>query len=191
MRKLGLFLSFVAVLLLFAWSATQGQQTKTGRAYSGMTSYVVPVCGQGRALSGANAVDITPFYVPAELTISTIGVYLNTADAVNSYSFGITTTAGVVVAHTATAATGAFGGNTEERAIVEGTVTLQPGWYILGITGNNTTALFGYTGSVLITAFKTSTTSTSGNFPASLTIAATAAGSEPVNIRGAACMILR
>jgi hypothetical protein len=157
-----------------------------------LTVFVSPFCsGTARAISGTNAVDVAVFTLPSSLTFTKMGPDIGGVDTGNLYSYGITTLAGVVKAHTAAAGTIGFSSNTDERALVETSVTLPAGQYLWAITGNSTTATFGTGASAGISAFTTSTTSTSGAFPGSLSVTATAAGGASVGQRNTPCFILR
>lgn len=119
-------------------------------------------------LTAANQVYITGFVLPYALTFSNLGVFIQTADAVNLYSFGIYSQAGTLVAHSAAATIPATGDHT--FAVVGGPVTIAPGLYLMAFTGNANTAAIGQnSGSLNCWVRNTSVVSSAGGvMPASI-----------------------
>jgi len=90
------------------------------------------------ALSGANKIQLSGFYLPNSLTLNNIIVKVTTSDGVNSYDWGIYDAGGTLKAHVGintVASTGVV-----DLPVVGAPVSLQPGKYYFAFTGNATTA---------------------------------------------------
>lgn len=129
----------------------------------------------GTALTGTNAINWFSAFLPFSITVSTLHVNIAVADvSANRYDVCIYDMSGNLKANwgpTQFAATG-----DTEHAITQTSVTLTPGEYMFGWTGNSTTGrlfyqLIGAGQFQLISrAVASSTTSTSGTCPGTATI---------------------
>jgi hypothetical protein len=86
----------------------------------------------------ANTIRVWGLYIPARVVFSNITVYVNTADAVNSYDFGLYNSGGNLVAHIGAQTLPATA--VQSFAVVGAPITLAPGLYFFAGTGNATTA---------------------------------------------------
>ena len=135
------------------------------------SSYAMGIVSAGQAPSGSNAIDVSTIYLPS-IHFSHMSVDVSTTDSNSSdfYSWGIYSTSGSVLC-SFTAVNLTAGGAVDE-ACSQGTVTLTPGEYLFAFTGNATTAKIAYSGTapVALTSAVSSTTSSSGALPSSITV---------------------
>jgi len=128
------------------------------------------------ALSGANKVQVSGFYLPNSITLNNIVVSVNASDAGNNYDWGIYDSSGNLKAHVGAHAVGATG--IVDLAVVGAPVTLSAGKYYFAFTGAAVTAQLGRgpTGTTLVSTFaslvESATTSSGGALPATATMPA-------------------
>jgi hypothetical protein len=147
--------------------------------YPAMTEFISwGGSGQGRAPSGATAYDLNQLYIPGVLTFSKMTVLVSSNDASNNYSWGLYSLAGALLASN-TAATLPSNGSIE-RSNVEGSVTINPGYYLVTFVGASTTAQVIYGASTGMQHWGTSNTQSGGQVAGPITIAALATGSQQV-----------
>jgi hypothetical protein len=118
------------------------------------------------APSAANAIRVSPIYIPCSISLTNIMVIVGTLDAGNNYSWGLYTQAGTAVC-TTTAAVISGTGN-KDGACSQGTVTVNAGGYVFGWTGAATTATIDYgvtSASIPWTSALSSTSASSGQIP--------------------------
>lgn len=122
----------------------------------------------------ANVLRGSVINVPVSTTISKFSVNVTTLDGANSYAFGLYpyTSGGTcsLVAHAAPASYASTG--EKEISVVEGTVTLSPGFYFFGATGNAGTLQITVSSAQDFTPFpegSTGVTTSGGAVPASFT----------------------
>jgi hypothetical protein len=86
----------------------------------------------------ANNVTLMGFVLPVAVTFNKISVPVNIIDAVNLYDWGIYSYAGSLICHVGAQSIPATGVNTQ--TVTGAPISLNPGKYYFGFTGNTTTA---------------------------------------------------
>lgn len=102
--------------------------------------FTAPTVSVG-ALSLANKIQASGFFLPNPVSFSNIVIGVVAADAVNSYDWGIYDTGGSLKAHVGARTVPATG--LVDTAVSGGTIFLSAGKYYFAFTGNATTAVLG------------------------------------------------
>jgi len=153
---------------------TDGSLTGDGSAGSPLSVAGTPVSfftwgsqDSYNARNGANQVSVSGFLLPVRITFGHLILDIFTDDATNNYDAGIYSVAGSLLAHIGAQTLPNSG--QQSFAISGGAVTLNPGLYYFGWTGNDTTALIAYSSRIMSTLFNQNIASSSGGaLPASI-----------------------
>lgn len=138
------------------------------------------------ALSGANKIQVSGFYLPNSVTFSNIIASFGTSDAGNNYDWGIYDNNGNLKAHVGAHAITSTGIN--DVAATGSPITLSAGKYYFAFTGNATIARINspFVSSVVIVSFaavqEVSTTSTGGALPATISVPTDSWTTSTVNV---------
>lgn len=102
-----------------------------------LTFFTYSLVTSPATLPGANNVWVTGFPLGYKLTFSHIDTFVNTSDLIGLYDMGIYNPAGTLLANIGAQHLSATG--SVSFATVQGSLTLNPGLYLFGWTGNATT----------------------------------------------------
>ena len=122
------------------------------------------------ALQNANDIAIYPFTLPYEMEITNIGVFIGVGDGSNDSDIGIYDIDGNLLGHVG--AQHISSASAQLLALTGGPIVLGPGTYLLAFTSAATTLMWAVSdASYPLTLFSTSTSSSGGALPSTITVA--------------------
>ena len=163
-------------------SARINNQPTTSQPYIGRALYATGAAATAN-LQTANHVAVFPFNMQVARLVTNISIEVTTSGGAQLYDVGILDTAGNLLAHAGAQTLTTTGAAT--ILAMTAPIYLNPGTYLLAITGNGTTAKFRSVGNTVgLWIYDTSTTTTGGVLT-SVTLTNTTPTTTPLPVAGA------